>query len=180
MVEIKNGEICQKKIKKWKKTWENFQRRESKCCKGVILYLILCNHFLFKCGLLLFYFFELSSFFILKFVCCSQFHTPNFQISQYVPKLFKCQILQCWHATLSIDVEFEVNAHMYKNELDREKINFCWHFFKTKVITNCYTIKSIHELFIKNQVGPLNMSSTIKSILKLFILSINLIFDTVK
>jgi len=47
-------------------------------------------------------------------------------------------------------------------------------FFLMKVIINYYIVKFIHELFIKNQVGILIMSFTIKSISELFILTLKL------
>jgi len=49
-----------------------------------------------------------------------------------------------------------------------------------KVVTNCYIVKSILELLIKNKDGHWIMSLPIKSIIELFILTINLIFDAVK
>jgi len=49
-----------------------------------------------------------------------------------------------------------------------------------KVITNCYIVESITELFIKNHDYPRIMSAHIKSIPGLFVLIIKLISDAVK
>jgi len=49
-----------------------------------------------------------------------------------------------------------------------------------KVIINCYIVKSILELFIKNQINLWIMPLTVKSIHELFILIIKLIPNSIE